>query len=360
MELINVNPILKHKGVGLLGKIKVFKSGLLTLIQDKGRKGYQQYGVPVSGVMDDFSYRIANVLVGNHEGEAVIESTLVGPGIEFLEEGVMAITGGNLSPEINGKPIPMWKSIFVKPGDRLNFKAIKTGCRSYIAFAGGIDVPKIMGSRATYTRGNIGGYEGRALKSGDMIHIGEADKPLRELVGNWIHQEIYSYSNTVEARVVPGPQEDAFTDEGIHTFYNSEYAVTNECDRMGYRLTGDKIQHQDGGDIISDGIAMGAIQIPGHGMPIIMMADRQTTGGYTKIANVIAVDLPKIAQAKPGDKIVFKKVSIEEAHSLLKEVEEKISNLKQQCISRKVIKTREFNLKINGKAYAVSVDEIKS
>ncbi|WP_090553437.1 5-oxoprolinase subunit C family protein [Natronincola ferrireducens] len=343
-----------------MGKIKVFKAGLLTLVQDQGRNGYQQYGVPVSGVMDNFAYRIANILVGNHEEAAVIEATLVGPGIEFLDEGVIAITGGNLSPEVNGKPIPMGKSVFVKSGDRLDFKAIKAGCRSYIAFAGGIDVPAIMGSKSTYTRGNIGGYEGRGLKVGDVITLASPHKPLKELVGKWIQQELYSYTNTVEVRVVAGPQEDAFTQEGIATFYNTEYTVTNECDRMGYRLSGKGIQHKEGSDIISDGIAMGAIQVPGHGMPIIMMADRQTTGGYTKIANVITVDFPKIAQAKPGDKIIFKKVAVEEAHSLLKEVEEKIAQYKRQSIGREVIKTREFHLKINGKAYDVMVDEIKS
>jgi biotin-dependent carboxylase-like uncharacterized protein len=360
MELMYVNPILKGKGVAILGKIKILKSGLLTLIQDKGRNGYQQYGVPVSGVMDNFAYKVANVLVRNSEEEAVIEATLIGPGIEFIDEGVIAVTGGNLSPEINGKPMPMWKSVFVKPGDKLDFKTIKTGCRCYIAFAGGIDVPAVMGSKSTYTRGSIGGYEGRALKVGDIINIAEPKKPMNELVGNWMNQDIYTYSNTVEVRVVSGPQEDAFTHEGIETFYSSEYTVTNECDRMGYRMSGSEIKHKNGGDIISDGITMGAIQVPGHGMPIIMMADRQTTGGYTKIANVITVDLPKVAQTKPGDKIIFKKVSMEEAHRLLREMEDKISSLKKQCESREIISTREFYLKINGKPYEVVVDEIKS
>lgn len=343
----------------ILGKIKIFKAGMLTLIQDKGRIGYQQYGVPVSGVMDSIAQRVANILVGNQEDEAIIEATLIGPGIEFLDEAIIAITGGDLSPEINGKPIPMWKSLYVKAGDRLDFKAMKKGCRSYIGFSGSIDVPSIMDSKSTYTRGNMGGYEGRGLKPGDIINILEPEKPLRELAGRIAGKDIYSYIDTEEIRVVAGPQEDGFTQEGIKTFYSCEYGVTNECDRMGYRLSGNKIEHKEGGDIISDGIAMGAIQIPGHGMPIIMMADRQTTGGYTKIANVITVDLPKVAQKKPGDKIKFKKVSIQEAHSLLKEVEEKLGALKEQCEARKIIKTRDFNIKINGKAYEVKVEEIQ-
>lgn len=343
-----------------VGKIKIFKSGLLTLIQDKGRNGYQQYGVSVSGVMDSFSHRAANILVGNSENEATFEATIIGPGIEFADDMVIAVTGGDMSPEINKRPIPMWKSVLVKAGDQLEFKAIKTGCRCYIAFAGGIDVPSIMGSKSTYTRGNIGGHEGRALKVGDVINITEPKKSLKELSGNWMSQDVYSYTNSIEIRVVAGPQEDAFTYEGLKTFYSSEYTVSNECDRMGYRLSGNEIQHKEGADIISDGITMGAIQVPGHGMPIIMMADRQTTGGYTKIANVITVDLPKVAQAKPGDKFTFRKVSIQEAHKLLREVEDKINSLKSQCQSRKIISTREFYLRVNGKSYEVKVDEIDS
>lgn len=345
-----------------MGQIKIIKPGLLTTVQDLGRYGYQQYGVTVSGVMDNISARLANILVGNDEGEGLLEITMLGPEIEFLEAMVIAITGGDLFPILNNNAVAMGKSLLVKKGDKLAFKGIKNGCRSYIAFSGGIEVPIIMGSKSTFTRGNIGGYEGRALKAGDTLPIGNHKVSLSSLVGNEIYENLYEYKNNIELRILLGPQEHAFTEKGLQTFLTNEYSVTNECDRMGYRLQGEKIEHEDGGDIISDGIAMGAIQVPSHGNPIIMMADRQTTGGYTKIGNIITVDLPKVAQAKAGDKIAFKEVTIEEAHHWLKELEGKIDSLKQQCRTKQkeVIKTREFHIKVNGKPYEVMVEELKS
>ncbi|WP_129598179.1 biotin-dependent carboxyltransferase family protein [Anaerophilus nitritogenes] len=340
-----------------MGQIKIVHPGLLTTIQDEGRYGYQQFGVPVSGVMDDFSYRVSNILVGNEEKEAVLEVTMMGPTIEFEEEGMISITGGDLSPMINGKSISMWRSIHVKTGDTLSFGAIKSGCRSYISFCGGIKTPIVMGSRSTYMKAKIGGLEGRALKAGDIVPIGEKIKNFssRILPVKYIPQ----YEKEIEVRVILGPQEDAFTKEGIHTFLANSYTVTNECDRMGFRLDGEEIKHIDGGDIISDGINFGAIQIPGHGKPIVMMADRQTTGGYTKIANVISVDLYKIAQAKPKDQIRFKKVDIKQAQNLLKETNEKIEQIKEVTISQEIIKINKYIVKINGKSYEVKVEEIK-
>lgn len=345
-----------------MGQIKIIKPGLLTTVQDLGRSGYQQYGVTVSGVMDNVSARLANILVGNDEGEGLLEVTMLGPEIEFLADIVIAITGGDLLPVLNNHAVAMGKSLLVKKGDKLAFRGIKNGCRSYIAFSGGIEVPILMGSKATFTRGSIGGHEGRALKAGDLLTIGEPRDALNLLTGRVLQENWYEYSHTIELRVVLGPQEDAFTEAGLKTFFSSQYGVTNECDRMGYRLEGERIEHKKGGDIISDGIAMGAIQIPSHGNPIIMMADRQTTGGYTKIGNVITVDLPKVAQAKPGDKIIFKEVALEEAHALLRDLEGKIGAFKQQCSikEREVIKSRKFHLKINGKPYEVMVEELKS
>ncbi len=345
-----------------MGQIRIIKPGLLTTVQDLGRSGYQQYGVTVSGVMDNASARLANILVGNDEGEGLLEITMLGPEIELLEDMVVAITGGDLLPVLNGNAVAMGKSILAKSGDRLAFRGVKNGCRSYVAFSGGIQVPILMGSKATFTRGSIGGFEGRALKTGDILTIGDPGKPLNLLIGRELRESWYEYNQTIELRVVLGPQADAFTEAGVKTFFSNAYAVTNECDRMGYRLEGEKIQHKKGGDIISDGIAMGAIQIPSHGQPIIMMADRQTTGGYTKIGNVVTVDLPKVAQAKPGDKIVFKEVALEEAHRLLRELENKIEAFKNQCAGKErlVINSRKFHLKVNGKPYEVMVEELKS
>ncbi len=239
--------------------------------------------------MDSFPHRVSNLLVGNDLFEAVLEVTLLGPEIEFLEDCVIAITGGNLSPVINKKSINMWKSIHVKKGDILSFGQIKSGCRSYISFAGGIDVPLVMGSKSTYIKGKIGGYEGRSLISKDILKIGSSKDNFKSLKGRTIHLKHKPiYTNEFEVRVILGPQDDYFTDKGINTFLSSQYVITNECDRMGYRLDGEKIEHIKGADIISDGIAFGAIQIPDNGKPIIMMADRQTTGGYTKIAHIIS------------------------------------------------------------------------
>ncbi len=343
-----------------MGKIKIIRPGLMTLVEDKGRHGYQQFGVPVSGVMDSYSHRLANILVGNDQYQAVLEVTMLGPQIEFLEQMVIAVTGGDLSPALNGTAIPMWESILVQNGDRLALQGLRTGARSYIAFSGGIDVPVVMGSKSTYTRGSIGGHQGRVLKADDILEIGDPTENLHRLKGRKIPSRyIPVYPGTVEARVITGPQDDCFTSKGMDTFLSGQYVVTNECDRMGYRLDGQKIEHRQGGDIISDGIAMGAVQVPSHGQPIIMMADRQTTGGYTKIANIISVDLPKIAQAKPGDKIKFTKVTINQAHQLLRGMEDEISDILKSCTSQNIVSTKLLKLKINGICYDVRVEEIE-
>lgn len=342
-----------------MGEIKIKSPGFLTLVQDLGRYGYQQQGVPVSGSMDTFAHRISNILVDNKETEAVLEVTMFGPQIEFQSDEVIAITGGDLNPMINNCQVMVWKTIHVKAGDILSFGSLKNGCRSYVSFTGGIDVPLVMGSKSTYIKACIGGFEGRSLKAGDVLNISStADNltQIKEKVLSTIH--IPEYNNTSEVRVILGPQEESFTKKGIETFLSSEYTLTNDCDRMGVRLDGNEIEHVDGGDIISDSIAFGAIQVPGHGKPIIMMADRQTTGGYTKIANVISVDLPKIAQLKPGDRINFKKVTIEEAHKLIKENEIKIEDIKKHCKNYNVICTKEYILKVNGKSYEVKVEEV--
>lgn len=343
-----------------MGSIKIVNPGMLTTIQDKGRYGYQQFGVPVAGVMDSFSHRVANILVENEENESVLEATMMGPSIEFQDTEVISITGGNLSPVINGNPVRMWKSILVNQGDTLSFKGMKEGCRSYIAFGGGIEVPLIMGSKSTYMKAKMGGYCGRKLNTGDIIEIGSPKNPKETLKGRTIPKEyIPVFEKELEVRVIFGPQDEMFTPSGIETFLSTPYTVTNECDRMGFRLEGEEIAHIDGGDIISDGIAFGAIQVPGHGKPIIMMADRQTTGGYTKIGNVIWADLWKVGQSKPGDRLRFKKVTVQEAHDLLMAFEARIQAIRENYRAEEVISSRRFKLKIKGKSYEVSVEEVR-
>ena len=296
--------------------ITVLNPGLLTTVQDLGRMGYQQFGVSVSGVMDPRAAAIGNILVGNPQGEAVLECTLMGPQLKFETDEVIAVTGGDLSPTLDSQPVPAYAALAVKAGQTLRFGAPKAGCRAYIAFAGGLDIPLVMGSRSTYMKAAIGGFEGRKLQKGDVLGLrapvaGYANLHQRAIAPEFVPRPVYTL------RVVLGPQDDAFTPEGVATFLGSEYTVTNEFDRMGCRMDGPAIQHKNGGDIISDGIAFGAIQVPGSGKPILMGADRQTTGGYTKIATVISADFRLLAQLKAGDKVRFEAVSVQAAQQAL-------------------------------------------
>lgn len=309
--------------------IEVLEPGLLTTVQDLGRYGYQRYGVPVSGALDPFALRIANLLVANDEQEAGLEMTLVGPHLLFLADAIIAIAGADLAPELNGHPVPMWRAIVAPRGSVLSFGGAREGVRSYLAIAGGLDVPPVLGSRSTHVRGRFGGLEGRPLRKGDRLH-GKALAAGSPLVGRVLPAELvprYSHEHTI--RVILGPQDDAFTERGIRTFLSAPYIVTPESDRMGYRLEGPRIEHKAGADIVSDGIPLGAIQVTGDGMPIVLLADRGTTGGYTKIATVISVDIPELAQAAPEDRVYFQAISIAEAHQLLKEREARLRQLRE-------------------------------
>lgn len=302
--------------------IRILEPGFLTTIQDEGRMAYEDLGVSISGAMDRRALYIGNMLVNNPPGEGALEITVIGPRIEFTEDNIIAITGGDFTPVINDFSVDMYKAIRVKKGDILSFKGIKSGCRAYMALAGGFNVPEIMKSKSTNINAKLGGYKGRKLQKGDEILCQSPKCNLHNLENRSLLREEF-HNNHIVLRVLMGPQDDYFTSKGIETFLKETYAITNDFDRMGYRLQGPGIEHINGGDIITDGIAFGAIQVPSKGQPIIMVADRQTTGGYAKIANVISVDLPKLAQTKWGDKISFKKVTIEEAQRLyLKELEE--------------------------------------
>ena len=296
--------------------ITIVNPGMMTTVQDQGRVGYQQFGVSVSGVMCPRSAILANILVGNEDGEAVLECTMMGPHIQFDTANCIAITGGDLGPTLDGQPIPNYAAIAVKAGQILRFTMPKVGCRAFVAFAGGLDIEPVMGSRSTYLKAKIGGFEGRKLQKGDVIKFREPKADLPKLDLRHMAPEFRTRSEYT-VRVVMGPQDDYFTDAGIETFLSSVYTVTPEFDRMGCRLSGDVIAHKDGGDIISDGISFGAIQVPSSGNPIIMLGDRQTTGGYTKIAGVITADFRILAQLKAGDKVRFQKVSIAQAQDAL-------------------------------------------
>lgn len=315
--------------------VQFLKGGLLTSVQDMGRNGYQNCGFSVSGVMDKRSFMIANILVDNPENEAVIEFSMIGPTLKFTSDTIIAITGGNFNPTINGKAVHMYQAIYAHKNDVLEFKYASSGTFGYIAFSSRLDIPVVMGSRSTNMKCKIGGFHGRKLEKGDEIWFRSKKRYLPYFLSRKIEPEDFT-SEKEEIRVVMGPQEDYFSRQGIETFLNEEYTISSECDRMGYRLEGEYIAHNEhGADIISDGIAFGAIQVPQHGKPIIMLADRQTTGGYTKIATVISVDIPKLVQRKEGQKIKFKKVTIEEAQNLyleeLKLYDEIRENIHHPC-----------------------------
>jgi antagonist of KipI len=311
---------------------EVITPGAFTTVQDLGRYGYQKYGVSISGAMDRFALRVANLLVGNDEGEAVIEATIIGPKLKALGRMRVAIAGGDLSPEVGGKPLPLWRTLDIPEGGTLSFGAPRSGCRVYLAVAGGIDFPVVMGSRSIHTRSHLGG-NGRTLVKGDIINRNNSGFRIQESGTRRLLPELVPvYGKNWQIRVIFGPQKDYFTRRGIETFLAREYEITPQADRMGYRLKGPKIEHKSGADILTDATPPGSIQVPGDGMPIILLADGQTTGGYSKIATVISVDQDLLAQARPGDKVRFQKVTIVEAHRFLREMEEKIMGVRRSLL----------------------------
>ncbi len=341
---------------------KVIKSGVFDIIQDLGRYGYQQFGMPASGAMDSYALRIGNRILGNNESEAGIEISSPGLSLEVLSRTVIAITGANFNAAINNVVVPMWEALEVKQGDKISFNQIKNGSRSYLLVMGGINVPCFLGSKSTYVRAKIGGLKGRSLKRADIIHIGNPEKKLQDVIVRKVASiDIPDYYKDNEIRVILGPQDDYFTEDALFTFLNSFYEITASSDRMGYRLKGPKIDSKSGSDIITDGIPPGSIQVPQNGMPIVMLADRQTTGGYAKIATVISVDIDKFSQMKPGNRIKFRKIDLEEAHQLLHEREEKIHNLQfeKRTIEIKPANIRIFKIRIKGKNYRIEVEEIQ-
>ena len=297
--------------------IRVLKPGMLTTVQDLGRVGYQSQGFSVAGVMDVRSFKIANLLVDNPENEPVLEFTLIGPILEFTSDTIIAITGGNFNPTINGEPAPMYTAIYMHRGDILKFGSAITGSRGYISFSSYLKVPTVMGSRCTNMKSSLGGFKGRKLQTDDFILFRIKRRYLPYFLSRTLTPD--DMDQQVTLRVVMGPQDSAFTREGIQTFLSSTYTVTNEFDRMGCRLDGPYIASKNGSDIISDGICFGSVQVPSHGKPIVLLADRQTTGGYAKIATVASVDIPKLVQRKTDDKIRFKAITVYEAQKLLLE-----------------------------------------
>ena len=362
--------------------IKVVQPGLLTTVQDEGRTDFLAFGMPRAGVMDRYAARMANLLCGNPLGAAVLEMTVIGGSYRFLVAARIAVCGANMPLSLNGETVSAWGAVDVRPEDVLEIGAADTGCRAYLAVAGGIEVPLVMSSRSTYYRAGIGGFAGRALKADDELPIGNPmpifAAPIR-LPAAWIPE----YSEQIEVRILPGPQRHLFSASGWKTLLSTRYTVTDEADRMGYRLDGEKVEHLNGPDIVSDALTPGAIQVPGSGQPIIMMADCGTTGGYAKIATVIGSDLAKIGQAKPQDYLSFIECSYEEAVAALGEEMERyrqvaewtargktpqlvdvgstniLPNQSEQLTSQQENSpVRRLTLSIDGKNYKVEIEEV--
>jgi len=314
-------------------RLEILDGGMFTTVQDLGRVSYQRFGVAVSGAMDPFALRAANRLAGNPDSAAALEITMTGPELRVSADAVLAVTGADMAPQLDGRPIRMWVSVAVSAGAVLSFAGLRSGMRAYVAIDGGIDVPVVLGSRSTSTRAALGGFEGRALRAGDVLPIGELRTHFAEALCHKPspplpprrgvpRQSIPVYTHDHIVRVVLGPQDDAFTDAALQTFQTAVYTMTAQSDRIGCRFQGPALSHRESADIVSDGTTLGSIQVSGDGMPIVLMADRGTTGGYTKIATVISVDLARLAQAVPGDRARFQVVSLDDAHRLLRTEQE--------------------------------------
>ena len=344
--------------------ITVLQPGLLSTIQDDGRQDYLAFGLPRAGVMDRYASRMANLLCGNPFSAAVIEMTIMGGSFSLERPCRIALCGADMSPRLNGAAIGNWTAIEVSAGDILETGYATSGCRSYLAVSGGFNTPVVMGSRSTYIRATIGGVEGRALRRDDQIPLGEMPPLItgpRQLDPAFIPE----YTDKIILRVMLGPQEDLFLEEGIETFLQGEYRVTDEADRMGYRLEGPVIRHRDKADIVSDALGRGAVQVPGSGQPIVMMADCGTTGGYAKIATVIGADLWKLAQAKPQDSVIFSRCTDQEAVEALLEEKDRYrlvaQRLSEPAVAFSTTKPDvcRMNLSINHKKYQIEIEEVK-
>lgn len=305
-----------------MGELLFKDGGYFTTIQDLGRWGSQSQGFCISGVVDHFALKIANLLVGNSLGEACLEMTFKGAEIQFTGDTLIALTGADMLPEINRKPINQWKTISINSGDILTLKVVKSGLRTYLSIKGGFDIPVVLGSKSTTPREKIGGFKGRAIKKGDIIKTSNNLNNQKELKYFQLRdQYIPKYDSKIKKiRVIDGPYSENFTEKGIKTFYDSLFLVSTDIDRTGYRLEGPTIEHKiDAGRLISGAMVTGAIQVPGSGKPIILTAERRTHGGYPAIATVATVDLPIIAQSKPRDNFKFELIELAKAQDLLKQ-----------------------------------------
>jgi len=348
--------------------LRVISPGPLSTVQDLGRPGYQRFGVSVSGAADRYALRLGNLLVGNDQRGAAIEVTIGGAEFEFTEDSIFAITGADLSPALNRASIPLWETLNAVAGDHLSLPSPvgpDAGLRAYVIVSGGIDTPQALGSRSTHVGAQLGGVDGRALSLDDEVPIGPLTDPVTP--GRRVPEDmIPRYGGEIVARVVPGPQDDKFDQDAVNIFYGSTFTVSDKSDRMGCRLEGPEVPATDAAhDIVSDGVVTGAIQIPGDGQPIILLADRQTTGGYVKIGVIASVDLALVAQASPGARLRFEQITVEDASELARDRMSALRNMIFDTLDARSGDTRsvgsdgerwQYDIRIGGANYQVDVD----
>lgn len=332
--------------------IRVINRGALSLVQDAGRRGYQKYGVSVCGAMDQDALFLGNRVIANEPGAAALEVTLGGAEFEFLRPCIFSVTGGDLGPTLDGAPVPMWQSVAACETSRLKFSMPPiSGLRAYVCVAGGIDTLPVLESRSTHAGSRLGGLQGQRLENGDTLPIGlRAEESAPGLVVPTSARPRYASDITV--RVIPGPQEFVFSDAGITTFFSEPYTVSDRSDRQGARLQGPVIESRTRRyEIVSDAVVAGAVQVPGDGKPIVLLADRQTTGGYTKIGVVASVDLPLLAQAQPGTTVRFERCTVEVAQALLRRRRAELMGVPLHSAAG----SPEYSLKVNGRPVRVVV-----
>lgn len=296
--------------------IKVIKPGMLSTFQDTGRHGFQHWGVPVTGVMDEDAHALCNLLVGNPRTFSTLEMTLQGPTLHFQAKAVIALAGADLGAELDAIPLKPGVAALVSPGSILSFGKRRQGARGYLAVSGGFLLQPLMNSTSTYSRGGFGGLRGRALQSGDLIPICSSfANPPR--LGPRANFGLYEAVACEPIRVIAGREWEDFSAESREHFLNHDYTLTGDSDRMGYRLDGTPLMLSSPKELLSESVAFGTVQVPPNGKPLVLMADRQTTGGYPRIAQVASVDLPRLAQLLPGDKVRFSLIDLSAAEALL-------------------------------------------
>ena len=298
--------------------LSVIEAGMLTTVQDLGRFGYRRFGMLCSGAMDSLSARLANSMLANPENSAVLEYTLIGPTLTFHKPAAVCLCGGISKPVIDDHPANINSIIFIKAGQTLKIGAIKTGCRGYLAIKGGFIVPEILGSASTYLRGKVGGLNGRRIQESDSLTFAPFSENSDHLSTLSPSPDITEYLwRSDKVRYIRGPQYHWFSDNSILSFNREPFSINSNSDRMGYRLTGPEISLRKTQELLSEGVAPGSIQIPPNGQPIILMSDSQPTGGYPKIAQVATIDIPRVAQMKPGDTLGFQEISLAQAQQEL-------------------------------------------